>query len=115
MCLQEKHHAVLLQLLAHELGSKPEDIVDFELNLCDVQPGTIGGELCYVGCASRSSEHLLGRPRCRSANDQHQPQLAENMVFGCRHPGRVHLRGAAGQPGHELLHARGAAGHLRQR
>lgn len=52
MCLQEKHHAVLLQLLARKLGSKPEDIVDFELNLCDVQPGTIGGELSLPGCVS---------------------------------------------------------------
>ena len=41
---------MLLQLLARELGSKPEDIVDFELNLCDVQPGTIGGESSLPGC-----------------------------------------------------------------
>lgn len=35
---------MLLQLLARELGAQPQDIVDFELNVCDVQPGTIGGE-----------------------------------------------------------------------
>eukprot|EP00195_Chlamydomonas_chlamydogama_P003838 CAMPEP_0202920920 /NCGR_PEP_ID=MMETSP1392-20130828/77107_1 /ASSEMBLY_ACC=CAM_ASM_000868 /TAXON_ID=225041 /ORGANISM="Chlamydomonas chlamydogama, Strain SAG 11-48b" /LENGTH=522 /DNA_ID=CAMNT_0049614441 /DNA_START=192 /DNA_END=1760 /DNA_ORIENTATION=- len=47
-----KHHTVLMELLAKELGSKPEDIVEFELNLCDVQPATIGGiqdEFVYAG------------------------------------------------------------------
>ncbi len=42
---QEKHHPVLLKLLAEQLKVQPEDIVDFELNICDVQPGTIGGAL----------------------------------------------------------------------
>lgn len=41
---EPKHHTRLLQLLAEELGLKsPDDIVDFELNVCDTQPGTIGG------------------------------------------------------------------------
>jgi aspartyl aminopeptidase len=46
------HHALLLQLLADALGCSPADIVDFELNLCDVQPGVIGGaaqEFVFVG------------------------------------------------------------------
>eukprot|EP00899_Mesostigma_viride_P016728 jgi/Mesvir1/25056/Mv11900-RA.1 len=37
------HHPVLLKLLAHELDCAPEDIVDFELNVCDVQPSALGG------------------------------------------------------------------------
>ena len=44
--------AVLIQLLCDKLGVKPEEIVDFELQLCDVQPGTIGGaarEFVYCG------------------------------------------------------------------
>ncbi len=60
---QGKHHAVLLQLLARELGIKPEDIVDFELNLCDVQPGTIGGELLL-------DQHLVFKmPRHHNMHD----------------------------------------------
>ena len=38
-----KHHSVLIKRLAQEVGCKPEDIVDFELNVCDTQPGVIGG------------------------------------------------------------------------
>lgn len=38
-----KHHPVLLEMLAEELGCEPSDVLDFELQLCDVQPSTIGG------------------------------------------------------------------------
>lgn len=37
------HHSLLLQLLADQLGSTPEAIVDIELSVCDTQPGVIGG------------------------------------------------------------------------
>lgn len=43
---------LLLQLLAEELGCAADDIADFDLNLCDVQPGVIGGargEFLFVG------------------------------------------------------------------
>ena len=42
-----RHHPLLLRLLAKELGCAAEDIVDFELNVIDTQPGVIGGE--WVG------------------------------------------------------------------
>ncbi|GAX84190.1 hypothetical protein CEUSTIGMA_g11613.t1 [Chlamydomonas eustigma] len=38
-----KHHSLLMEILSEELGVSPNDIVDFELNLCDVQPGVVGG------------------------------------------------------------------------
>ncbi len=38
-----KHHALLLRIVADEAGCAPEDIVDFELNVCDTQPGVVGG------------------------------------------------------------------------
>ena len=41
----EKHHPLLLRLLAKELGCAPSDIADFELQLCDTQPAQIGGAL----------------------------------------------------------------------
>ena len=37
------HHALLLAVLAEELGCAPEDITDFELNVCDTHPSVIGG------------------------------------------------------------------------
>jgi len=47
--LQEKplpppHHPALLRALAKEAQCEPADIVDFELNVCDTVPGTIGGD-----------------------------------------------------------------------
>lgn len=56
-----RHHPLLLRLLAKELGCAADDIVDFELNVIDTQPGVIGGEslgswsgcrLGFGGCAS---------------------------------------------------------------
>ena len=46
--LQEKppqppHHPALVRALAKEVQCEPADIVDFELNVCDTVPGTIGG------------------------------------------------------------------------
>lgn len=44
---ESKHHSLLLELLAAELGAAPEQIVDFELNVCDTQAGVIGGVQQY--------------------------------------------------------------------
>ncbi|KAN0060290.1 hypothetical protein ACQY0O_007619 [Thecaphora frezii] len=41
--MTEKHHSVLLDLLASELGVAVEQIQDFELSLYDTQPASIGG------------------------------------------------------------------------
>mmetsp|Transcript_4490 Transcript_4490/g.13620 ORF Transcript_4490/g.13620 Transcript_4490/m.13620 type:complete len:476 (+) Transcript_4490:81-1508(+) len=38
-----KHHAVLIELLANEIGCQPEAIIDLDLYVADVQPSTIGG------------------------------------------------------------------------
>lgn len=39
----EPHHPALLTALAGELRCEPSAIVDLELNVCDTQPGVIGG------------------------------------------------------------------------
>ncbi|CAN0224836.1 unnamed protein product, partial [Hapterophycus canaliculatus] len=39
----ERHHALLVEMLAAELGCEPADVEDFELQLCDTQPSCIGG------------------------------------------------------------------------
>lgn len=41
--IDEKHFASLTDLMANDLGIKREDIVDFELNLCDSQPAGLVG------------------------------------------------------------------------
>lgn len=46
------HHSALLAALADAAGCAPADIVDLELNVCDTQPGQIGGlrdEFVLVG------------------------------------------------------------------
>ncbi|KAK9824222.1 hypothetical protein WJX72_008629 [[Myrmecia] bisecta] len=47
-----RHQPLLLRLIAEHLGCSPSAIVDFELNVCDTQPGVIGGaedEFVFVG------------------------------------------------------------------
>ncbi|OAY47934.1 probable aspartyl aminopeptidase [Manihot esculenta] len=38
-----KHHLLLLEMIASQIGCKPDDICDFELQACDTQPSIIGG------------------------------------------------------------------------
>ncbi|KAK4752999.1 hypothetical protein SAY87_021797 [Trapa incisa] len=40
-----KHHPVLLQILASEVGCKTEEICDFELQACDTQPSIVAGAM----------------------------------------------------------------------
>lgn len=40
---EERHHAVLLHLMANALGCAPGDIADFDVQLTDCQPATLGG------------------------------------------------------------------------
>nr|XP_043636872.1 probable aspartyl aminopeptidase [Erigeron canadensis] len=41
----QKHHSLLLQLLAARAGCKADDICDFELQACDTQPSIIAGAM----------------------------------------------------------------------
>ena len=50
--LAKKHHPALLELIARELSVPVDDIVDFDLNVCDTQRGALGGadeEFVFVG------------------------------------------------------------------
>ncbi|XP_042520537.1 probable aspartyl aminopeptidase [Macadamia integrifolia] len=41
----KKHHSLLLELLATQAGCEPDEICDFELQLCDTQPSTTAGAM----------------------------------------------------------------------
>ena len=41
--MTERHHPFIVDLVAREAGVKPEDVVDFELSLYDMQPACLGG------------------------------------------------------------------------
>lgn len=64
LCLQMTknggpHHAALLRCLAKELKCEAGDIVDFELNVCDTQPGVIGGTCQQILTTSLSLWYYL--------------------------------------------------------
>ncbi|GLT48459.1 hypothetical protein SLA2020_220820 [Shorea laevis] len=40
-----KHHSLLLQMLADQIGCQPGDICDFELQACDTQPSIAAGAM----------------------------------------------------------------------
>ncbi|XP_024381108.1 probable aspartyl aminopeptidase isoform X3 [Physcomitrium patens] len=40
---KKPHHSLLLEVLAEQLNCSVEEIVDFELNVCDTQPSCVGG------------------------------------------------------------------------
>ncbi|XP_030531268.1 probable aspartyl aminopeptidase isoform X2 [Rhodamnia argentea] len=42
---KSKHHSLLLQMLANQIGCEPDEICDFELQACDTQPGVVAGAL----------------------------------------------------------------------
>lgn len=53
---EEKHHSLLVKVIAEQLQCSPSAIVDFELNVCDTQAGVIGGEpLANSNFLSRSN------------------------------------------------------------
>lgn len=74
--LSARHHPLLLNLLSKQLQCSADDIVDFELNVVDCQPGVIGGgedEFVFVGrldnlcssyCAIRAMIDTTGDESC---------------------------------------------------
>ena len=64
--MEDNHCPELLHLVAEHLGCAPQDILDFELQLCDTQPSAMGGvhdefiysgrldNLCSVFCGTRA-------------------------------------------------------------
>ncbi|KAJ1686164.1 hypothetical protein LUZ63_017554 [Rhynchospora breviuscula] len=42
---KKKHHSLLLQCIANEASCEPEEICDFELQLCDTQPSIVAGAM----------------------------------------------------------------------
>ena len=40
----DKHHSILIDLVCKELSITPDDIMDLELQLFDMQPACVGGK-----------------------------------------------------------------------
>ncbi|KAF9671683.1 hypothetical protein SADUNF_Sadunf12G0073100 [Salix dunnii] len=41
--INSKHHSLVLEMIANQIGCKVDDICDFELQVCDTQPSVIAG------------------------------------------------------------------------
>uniref|UniRef100_A0A6N2MDF3 Aspartyl aminopeptidase n=1 Tax=Salix viminalis TaxID=40686 RepID=A0A6N2MDF3_SALVM len=41
--IKSKHHSLVLEMIANQIGCKVDDICDFELQVCDTQPSVIAG------------------------------------------------------------------------
>ncbi|XP_042500899.1 probable aspartyl aminopeptidase [Macadamia integrifolia] len=102
-----KHHSLLLELLAAQAGCEPDEICDFELQLCDTQPSTTAGSmkefifsgrldnLCMSFCSLKLIEKVIQRSFLVSADmahalhpnylhkheENHQPKLHGGLVI----------------------------------
>eukprot|EP00271_Cylindrocystis_brebissonii_P006807 TRINITY_DN19633_c0_g2_i1.p1 TRINITY_DN19633_c0_g2~~TRINITY_DN19633_c0_g2_i1.p1 ORF type:complete len:579 (+),score=106.41 TRINITY_DN19633_c0_g2_i1:211-1737(+) len=99
-----KHHAILLELLAEELGCKPEDICDFELSVCDTQPGRIGGafnEFVFVGrldnlcCTFTALKAFIDSSLETSPNAEEETGIRMVAFFDHEEIGSASAQGAA--------------------
>ncbi|KAL1306435.1 hypothetical protein AAFC00_005134 [Neodothiora populina] len=80
----QRHHSYIVEIIADEAGVKPEEVLDFELSLYDVQKGTLGGlnnELIYsarldnLGMTYCAVEGLI-----KSTGDDGKPLTDENTI-----------------------------------
>lgn len=90
-----KHHALLLELLSSQLGVAPSSIVDFELHVCDVQPGMLGGardEFVFAGrldnlamsyVALQVGDWGAGGQLCRGTRGDGALDLAKDAAVLC--------------------------------
>jgi len=90
--LSARHHPLLLNLLSKQLQCSVDDIVDFELNVVDCQPGAIGGgedEFVFVGrldnlcssyCAIRA---LIDTTTAGDGDGDGESSLAEETNIRC--------------------------------
>uniref|UniRef100_A0A1S3CLI0 Uncharacterized protein n=1 Tax=Cucumis melo TaxID=3656 RepID=A0A1S3CLI0_CUCME len=100
-----KHHSLLLQLLAEQLGCDPDDIFDFDLQVCDAQPSVIGGakrefvfsgrldNLCMTFCSLKalidstsSDSSLEDEPGVRMVTLFDNEEVGSNSVQGADSP-----------------------------
>ena len=94
------HHNVLLQLVADEIGTSIDKIIDFDLQLCDTQPSQIGGVhnefilsgrldnlfSVYCGvtamCDTATEEQLANESSIRMLCAYHHEEIGSNSHCG---------------------------------
>jgi len=88
------HHPLFLEAVAKELKVNVADIQTFDLNLCDVQPGTIGGaldewifsprldNLCMSFCSLQGLVQAVARPSFNEETNTHVVMLFDHEEVG---------------------------------
>ncbi|KAL9247507.1 hypothetical protein vseg_020933 [Gypsophila vaccaria] len=98
----QKHHSLLLKLLADNAGCEPGDICDFELQACDTQPSIIGGalkEFVFSGrldnlCSSFCSLKALIDATCSEASLEDESGVRMVALFDHEEVGSNSAQGA---------------------
>ncbi|KAJ4973868.1 hypothetical protein NE237_007042 [Protea cynaroides] len=98
----KKHHSLLLELLAAQAGCEPDEICDFELQLCDTQPSTIAGamkEFIFSGrldnlCMSFCSLKALIDATLSESNLEHETGIKMVALFDHEEVGSSSAQGA---------------------
>lgn len=100
---EERHHPLLLAVLADELGCNIDDIHDFELCLYDTQPSAVGGlnnefifspRLDNLGTSWSSIEGLCEAVEAESKSDSKEPNVRCVILFDNEEVGSVSNHGA---------------------
>ena len=104
-----RHHPALLAALAAELGVDPEAIADFDLNVCDTQPGVLGGvdsefvfagrldnlAMSYVALAALVDSFGAGTPASVAALEA-ETEIKAVALFDHEEVGSASAQGAGG-------------------
>ncbi|XP_022135157.1 probable aspartyl aminopeptidase isoform X2 [Momordica charantia] len=97
-----KHHLLLLQLLADKLGCEPDDIFDFDLQVCDAQPSVVGGakkEFIFSGrldnlCMTFCSLKALIDSTSSESSLENEPGIRMVALFDNEEVGSASAQGA---------------------
>ncbi|XP_059645207.1 probable aspartyl aminopeptidase [Cornus florida] len=98
----QKHHSLLMQLLATQVDCKPDDICDFELQACDTQPSLIAGatkEFIFSGrldnlCMSFCSLQALIDATSSESSLEDEPGVRMVVLFDHEEVGSHSAQGA---------------------
>ncbi|KAM0940618.1 putative aspartyl aminopeptidase [Dioscorea sansibarensis] len=80
----DKHHLLLLKLIANQAGCEPDEICDFELQLCDTQPSAIGGALKEFIFSGRLDNLCMSFCSLKALIDATSAQGSLNQESGVR-------------------------------
>lgn len=98
----QKHHPLLLQLIAAQLGCEPDSICDFELQACDTQKSIVAGalkEFIFSGrldnlCMSFCSLKALVDSTCSESSLQEETGIRMVALFDHEEVGSDSAQGA---------------------